>query len=124
MDPALQEGIRLFNAREFFEAHEALEALWLKSSGDEKIFLHGLIQVAAAFHHFTCGNLAGFRSLLEKGSTKLEKCSDGCHGIRPVGFLTQLLPWREWAEWTAQHEAGSAEAVKARRLPRLPMIRF
>ncbi|HUU14905.1 MAG TPA: DUF309 domain-containing protein [Terriglobia bacterium] len=43
MDPALKEGVRLFNARKFFEAHEALETLWLKSADEEKILLHGLI---------------------------------------------------------------------------------
>jgi len=73
MEAGTVEGIHLFNTREFFEAHEALEAVWLKTKGDRKTFLHGLIQVAAAFHHHTHGNRAGFRSLLEKGCTKLEK---------------------------------------------------
>ena len=28
MEPGTVEGIHLFNTREFFEAHEALEAVW------------------------------------------------------------------------------------------------
>jgi len=28
--PGIEEGIRLFNAQEFFEEHEALEAVWLR----------------------------------------------------------------------------------------------
>ena len=121
MDPALQEGIRLFNARKFFEAHEALEALWLKSSGDEKIFLHGLIQVAAAFHHLARGNLAGFQSLLDKGAAKLEKFSVDHHGIRPHEFLAQLQPWREWAERPTRQRPGTREGGD-RSLPPLPKI--
>jgi predicted metal-dependent hydrolase len=118
LDPALQEGVRLFNARKFFEAHEALEAVWLKAAGDEKIFLHGLIQVAAAFHHFTHGNLEGFRSLLEKGSAKLEKSAEAGRGIRLAEFLSQLQAWRKWAE-----SAGEARRAISRRLPPLPKIR-
>ena len=38
MEPGTVEGIHLFNTREFFEAHEALEAVWLKTKGDRKTF--------------------------------------------------------------------------------------
>jgi len=31
MEPGTVEGIHLFNTREFFETHEALEAVWLKT---------------------------------------------------------------------------------------------
>ncbi len=123
MDPALREGVRLFNARKFFEAHEALETLWLTSADEEKTFLHGLIQVAAAFHHFTRGNLVGFRSLLEKGSIKLEKSAEARGGFQLAKFLSQLQPWREWAHLTAQQRFGTPEGVSSRRLPPLPKIR-
>jgi len=46
--------------------------VWLKAKGHRKILVQGLIQVAAAFHHHTHRNPAGFCSLLEKGCTKLE----------------------------------------------------
>jgi predicted metal-dependent hydrolase len=72
MEHDIVEGIHLFNTRKCFEAHEELEAVWLKAKGHRKTFLHGLIQVAAAFHHYAHRNPAGFRSLLEKGCTKLE----------------------------------------------------
>ncbi|MBZ5515727.1 MAG: DUF309 domain-containing protein [Acidobacteriia bacterium] len=99
MEPSIAEGIRLFNAQRFFEAHEALEAVWLKAQGEEKCFLHGLIQIAAAFHHFTRGNLTGFRSLLEKGLAKLEKFGEKPQsGIDLTGFLEKLQPWREFAQ--------------------------
>ena len=93
MRPAITEGIAHFNARRFFEAHEALEALWLKEKGEEKLFLHGLIQVAAAFHHHLRGNEKGFRSLLEKGEKKLALHSGKNQGIDAENFLKQLGPW-------------------------------
>jgi len=95
MEQEILEGIRLFNTQHYFEAHEALEAVWLKATGDRKTFLHGLIQVAAAFHHYTRGNGAGFRSLLEKGCSKLEPFGTEFEGIDLASLMLQLQPWRE-----------------------------
>lgn len=44
-------GLRCFNAREFWECHEELEDIWLKLDGEPRRFYQGLIQLAAAFHH-------------------------------------------------------------------------
>jgi predicted metal-dependent hydrolase len=96
MDPSVTHGIHLFNNRKFFEAHEALEEVWLKTQGEEKIFLHGLIQIAAAFHHRARRNSGGFRSLLEKGLNKLERL-DGSRGDIDLGSLCgQLERWRDF----------------------------
>jgi hypothetical protein len=56
-----------------FKAFEAPEAAWLKAMGRRKIFLHGLIQVAAAFHHHTRRNPNGLRSVPENKYTKLKR---------------------------------------------------
>ena len=96
MNQELEEGIRLFNTQKYFEAHEALEAVWLKAQGEEKEFLHGLIQIAAAFHHHSRGNSAGFRSLLEKGLRKLERFGDVKDGINLESLRKQLQPWRDF----------------------------
>ncbi len=93
---AWAEGVRLFNQKRFFEAHEALEALWLEARGDEKVFLHGLIQVAAAFHHLQRNNPAGFRSLLEKSWRKLEKFGGTMNGIQLAALKKQLGDWRNY----------------------------
>ena len=74
-------GIELFNGREFFKAHEVWEELWLTATEPEKTFLQGLIQCAAAFHHYTRGNRNGARSLLEGACAKLEEFSGQHHGM-------------------------------------------
>jgi len=98
MEQEYLEGIRLFNAQRYFEAHEALEAVWLKATGDRKAFLHGLIQVAAAFHHYTRGNGAGFCSLLEKGCAKLEPFGAEFENVDTAALLHQLQQWRDHLE--------------------------
>ena len=96
MNQELEEGIRLFNTQKYFEAHEALEAVWLKAQGEEKEFLHGLIQIAAAFHHHSRCNSAVFRSLLEKGATKLNAFGDSRDGLDLARFRKQLQPWQNF----------------------------
>ncbi len=115
MEHGFTEGIRLFNEAKFFEAHEALEALWLKATGERKVFLHGLIQVAAAFHHHARNNPAGFHSLLEKGCRKLEAFGADFQGVDLSGLMSQLQLWKEQI---SQSSAGS------RLVPTLPRIEF
>jgi len=67
LDP-IQEAIRLFNDRFFFEAHEVLEEVWRREHGESRAFLQGLIQICAAYHHTQNGNLIGAVTLLERGA--------------------------------------------------------
>jgi len=68
---ALHDGISLFNERQYFEAHEVWEDAWRTAAGDERLLLHGLIQVAAGFHKLQCGQPAGAVALFDKGLDKL-----------------------------------------------------
>lgn len=77
----LRRGIDLFNAAEFWKAHEAWEEDWLVARGDEKTFLQGLIQLAAAFHHIRRGTLPGAGRLIEAALAKLESFPPGFAGI-------------------------------------------
>jgi len=56
----LREGIRRFNAREWFEAHEAWEDHWGSGGAGEREATLGLIKAAVALHHLAAGNEAGF----------------------------------------------------------------
>lgn len=90
-------GTRFFNEHRFFEAHEALEEIWLKERGAARDLLHGLIQLSAAFHHYSRGNLSGFSSLLKKGVAKLEGCEHAAQWIDLATFQEELVEWRHFA---------------------------
>ena len=47
---AWAEGVRLFEAGEYWECHEALEPLWMEATNLDKSFLGGVILLAAALH--------------------------------------------------------------------------
>lgn len=89
-DEKFRAGIRLFNSREFFQAHEVWEELWLGAAEPEKTFLQGLIQCAAAFHHYTRGNRNGARSLLESALAKLEGFSETLRGVNLTALRSAM----------------------------------
>lgn len=43
-------GIEFFNAGKFWHAHEAWKQVWRRHHEDSRLFIQGLIQMAAAFH--------------------------------------------------------------------------
>jgi predicted metal-dependent hydrolase len=89
LDP-ITEGIRLFNDRFFFEAHEVLEGVWREERGEPKIFLQGLIQISAAYHHTQNGNLVGATTLLQRGAEKIRRYPAGYLGIETKDLLAHV----------------------------------
>lgn len=106
-----QEGFERFNRGQFFEAHESWEEIWLHASKHEKPFLQGIIQVAAAFHHYQRSNPEGCELLLAGGLRKLERCS-ASHGGLALEPLRSSVRW-----WLAELREGRVPTAK--HLPRL-----
>lgn len=73
LQAAFDRADALGAAGRFFDAHEELEAFWLKAAGEEKILLQGLIQIAAGLHRLKLDpkKTDGAFYLLERGSKKL-----------------------------------------------------
>lgn len=61
----LVKAIGEFNSGLFFQAHETLEDLWRVTPYPLRLFYHGIIKLAAGFHHVEQGNQKGALSLLE-----------------------------------------------------------
>ncbi len=51
IDPHYAGFFECFNARQYYEAHDVLEDLWLRTLSDDHRFFKGLIQVAGAYVH-------------------------------------------------------------------------
>jgi len=78
---ALAKGLRLYNAGEFFTAHEEWESVWLNSPEPQKTFLQGVIQVTAAFHHRQRNNRLGTVRLLRAALRRLDRYPSDFGGI-------------------------------------------
>jgi predicted metal-dependent hydrolase len=90
---AFRRGIEQFNTGRFFDAHETWEEVWLRSPEPEKTFLQGIIQVAAAFHHHSRGNLRGARSLLKAGLGRLAGFPGVYRGIALGALRATVQAW-------------------------------
>jgi hypothetical protein len=71
LSKAVVQAAMLWSEGLFFEVHEVLEAVWQRESGDRRVALQGLIQVAVAYHHLAHGNRRGARTLLRDGRARL-----------------------------------------------------
>lgn len=111
----LEEAIRLFNQEYFFEAHEVLEEIWRAERGEPRLFLQGLIQVCAAYHHFQNGNLVGAITLLDRGAEKMRRYPPRYLGIDAARLIAHLDEDRKQIEAMPQGDSlGST-----RRFPRI-----
>src|SRR5271163_3794242 len=89
----LAEGLRLYQAGEFFAAHETWESVWLESQEPEKMFLQGLIQVTAAFHHLHRNNPLGTSLLLKAALARLDRYPAHFGGISLDVLCNDIREW-------------------------------
>jgi hypothetical protein len=74
-----EDGVALYNAGRFWEAHEAFEKVWRAAAGRERECWQGLILAAAAMLHRERGNRHG---LLTQGALAIRRLD----GSVPRGF--------------------------------------
>jgi predicted metal-dependent hydrolase len=79
LDKTGVKGFSLFNDRQFFRCHDAFEEVWRKTTGEERHYYQGLIQIAVAFYKIEEEkNWRGATSLLDTG----------------IGYLKSVAPER------------------------------
>lgn len=94
----LEKGVELFNRHQFYEAHEVWEEAWQEDASDDRLFLQGLIQVAAGFYKLQTGSPVGAVKLLEQGALKLKRFADRPMGVDLPPLLRSVEEWRAAAE--------------------------
>ncbi len=83
-------GVLLFNRGDFFEAHEAWEALWMDTFGTDKAFYQGLIQAAVGLCHFCNGNLRGAAKLYRSSRDYHERYGAAYRGLDLAKFWGEM----------------------------------
>ena len=90
---AYYEGIRLFNEREYYDAHEAWEEHWQEIGDSSADFWKGLIQIAVALLHWERGNVHGARKLRRSGCGYLEPFAPVCLDLDVPAFLQTVAAY-------------------------------
>ena len=108
-------AVVLFNAGAYFEAHEDWETTWHEAVGEERRWLQGLIQLAAAFVHYDRGFFArGFAGLLREAHEKLADVAGPGWDLDEPALARSLVPWLTYAR-TVARDADLAEGAPAER---------
>jgi hypothetical protein len=120
MDARLRKGIRLFNAGQFFAAHEVLEELYLETSEkQDKPFLEGIIELSVAFR-LLCdfGDVDGPVRMIRQALVRLENYSPRYLRVK-VNDLIQALE-----QWTHEAKArGNTNPSASKGIPKIRMSR-
>jgi predicted metal-dependent hydrolase len=81
LHPQAEEGLRLFNAGEYFEAHEALENAWNAEKGQVRELYRGILQIAVVYLHVTRRNYNGAIKVYGRSQRWIKDWPDICRGI-------------------------------------------
>jgi predicted metal-dependent hydrolase len=110
-------GILFFNDRDFFEAHEVWEDLWMTCAGPERRFYQGLIQAAVGLFHFGNGNLRGAAKLYHSSRGYMEPFAPSYLGLDVSGFWEQMTHC--FAEVLPAGEPDQRIALRDELIPRI-----
>jgi len=105
---ALLRGRELYLAGRYFEAHEVWEEAWLEESGDVRVLLQALIQVAAGFvKALRDARPSGALKLFDAALEKLSPLPDGLAGLALAPLRRDLVnaadAARRWRDGAVSH---------------------
>ncbi len=80
----------LFNAGQYWEAHEAWEKVWQRHLEPWRYFVQGLIQAAAAHHQLRRGMRHGVIKHLRNALAKLDAAPEDFAGLALADFRAYL----------------------------------
>ena len=89
-NPHLTDFVERFNHQAYFEAHEVLEELWLKTTDVRRDFYKGLIQTAAVFLKLQQGKPDPAMRLAQRAASHLEKYPPLYERLSVAGILDWL----------------------------------
>ena len=90
-------GLKLFNDRKFYDAHEYWEELWLNYQLKDAICIQGLIQLSVSYFHYHNGNPKGAKSMVTKSIKKFTENAD-IRGIKKCELLPAIKRFQSFLE--------------------------
>ncbi|MCC7359130.1 MAG: DUF309 domain-containing protein [Anaerolineales bacterium] len=106
LSPLAARGIQLFNARQYFEAHEELEHAWNADPGPGRELYRGVLQVAVAYLHVTRGNYRGALKMFLRLRQWLDPMPAVCRGVDVAQLRQDALAIRAALEALGPERIG------------------
>ncbi len=90
LHPKAAEGIRLFNAGKYFEAHEELEAAWKEERGKVRELYQGILEAGVTYLHITRRNYRGATKVFGRSMKWLRHWPAFCRGVNVAQLREDL----------------------------------
>ncbi len=90
LHPKAEEGIRLFDAKDYWRAHEALEEAWLAEKGPARQLYKGILQAGVAYLHIQRGNFVGAMKMHKRSQVWLSPWPDVCRTVDVMQLKADL----------------------------------
>jgi predicted metal-dependent hydrolase len=90
LHPAALKGMQLFNAGEYWLAHEELEAAWKEERGAVRELYRAILQTGVVYLHIERDNYNGAVKTYEKVQKWIQPWPDVCRGIDVGGLRRDL----------------------------------
>ncbi len=90
LHPKAEEGIRLFDAKDYWLAHEALEEAWLAEKGPARQLYKGILQAGVAYLHIQRGNFVGAMKMHKRSQVWLSPWPDVCRTVDVMQLKADL----------------------------------
>ena len=84
------KGIKAFNNRNYYDAHEYWEDLWTDYRLKDAKLIQGLIQLSVGYFHITNLNINGAKSMFGKCLLKLDLYKQNSRGIDVVFLINAV----------------------------------
>lgn len=84
-----QRARKLYEQRDWFMVHEALEVLWKRSSGQDAEFYQAILQAAVSLYHYGNANFTGARQLAKSAISRLADLPHTMHGVQVKDYLNE-----------------------------------
>lgn len=114
----VQEGIRLFNQRRFYEQHEVIEHEWHAEHTEIRALYQGILQIGVGFHHALNDNQKGAVALLTDGIAKVERFTPEALGIDTARLVRESRNCLEQITVLGERNIGAFEVET------IPQIHF
>lgn len=115
-----QEGIRLFDEHEFWEAHEVLESAWIavRPHPVGEVY-RGILQVGVAYYQIQRGNYRGAVKMFLRAVQWLDPLPDVCQGIDLAQFKCDAAAARAELERLGAERLDEFDPALFKPVPRI-----
>ena len=114
-DPRFQQGVELFNAGEWYAAHDLFEELWHETADPERRSLQGILQVAVAQLHLQRGNRRGATILFGEALGRLKRPGTPDLGLDLASLCRAAQQRREALQQDGDLESCTVPVLESKR---------